>query len=143
MESQSCLWVTLSFRNCQMHWHSLLLSIPIIIPEDNEGQVLTTSLTCCLFFGKNQISKRWQGSYILILIPKRHIESNFLPKHVSMTFPRGIPYDYSCPWTKDVLMECVCTNCGLWEHQIHVEPQCKLQVKKSLLKAAISKAHSL
>ena len=39
---------------------------------------------------------------------------NPLPKHVSAKFPRGITYDYSCPLTKDVLMERVCTHGGLY-----------------------------
>ena len=29
-------------------------------------------------------------------------------------FPKGVPYDYSCPSTKDTLIDRVCMYCGLY-----------------------------
>ena len=84
-----------------------LLSIPIVIPKNNEGQVLATSLTNYLFFNRNHIGKRGQECCILTLIPK-------------CCTPEGGTYG-------------ICLN-TLWplfrEHQIQAEPQSKRQVKK-------------
>ena len=42
------------------------------------------------------------------------LKGNLFPKHVSTKFPRGIPYDYSCPTMKDAPIERVCKHCSLY-----------------------------
>ena len=37
-----------------------------------------------------------------------------MPKHAITKFPKGIPYDYSCPSTKDNLADRICKHCGLY-----------------------------
>ena len=100
MESQSCPCAVIPFTNCQMHWHGLLLPIPVVIPEDNKRKVLATSLVNRLFFNRKWTDKRWQESYIQL--------------HVSAKFPRCIPYNYSCLSTKNGLMQRICTHCCLY-----------------------------
>ena len=46
------------------------------------------------------------------------LKDNFLPKRISAKFPRRIPYDYSCIFTKDTLMERLCKDCGLYFRSI-------------------------
>ena len=58
MERQSHPWVAIPFTNYQMRWHSVLLSIPIVITKNNEEHLPATSLTCSLFFNRNQVDKR-------------------------------------------------------------------------------------
>ena len=86
----------------------------------------STSLICRLFFDKNRMGKRWQGSYLLM--QNIALKGNLSPEHVGK-FPGGIPYEYSCPSTKDALMKRVCANCGLYfgsiESKQNHSPNCR------------------
>jgi len=37
-----------------------------------------------------------------------------MPDRASKKFPKGIPYDYSCPFVKHVIKRRVCSHCGLY-----------------------------
>ena len=59
-------------------------------------------------------SKYDKEATYLSLFQNVALKGNLLPKYISTEFPRGIPYNYSCPSTKDALMERVCTHYGLY-----------------------------
>ena len=42
------------------------------------------------------------------------VSTNLLPEKAKKEFPNGIPYDYSCPSTKDILERRVYKRCGLY-----------------------------
>ena len=42
------------------------------------------------------------------------LQASLTPKQAIKKFPKGIPYDYSCPSTKDVLTGRLCYHCGLY-----------------------------
>ena len=54
-----------------------------------------------------------EASY-LSLFQNIALNGSLLPKHASTKFPKGVPYDYSCPSTKDTLTDRVCMYCGLY-----------------------------
>ena len=48
-----------------------------------------------------------EASY-LSLFQNIALNGSLLPKHASTKFPKNVPYDYSCPSTKDTLTDRVC-----------------------------------
>ena len=42
------------------------------------------------------------------------LQASLTPKQAIKKFPKGIPHDYSCPSTKDVLTGRLCYHCGLY-----------------------------
>ena len=54
-----------------------------------------------------------EASYLL-LFQNIALNASLMPKHAITKFPKGIPYDYSCPSTKDNLADSICKHCGLY-----------------------------
>eukprot|EP00794_Sanderia_malayensis_P004091 gene4091-4645_t len=54
-----------------------------------------------------------EASY-LSLFQNIPLNASLMPKHAITKFPKGIPYDYSCPSSKDNLADRICKHCGLY-----------------------------
>ena len=54
-----------------------------------------------------------EASY-LSLFQNIALQASLTPKQAIKKFPKGIPYNYSCPSTKDVLTGRLCYHCGLY-----------------------------
>ena len=54
-----------------------------------------------------------EASY-LSLFQNITLQASLTPKQAIKKFPKGIPYDYSCTSTKDVLTGRLCYHCGLY-----------------------------
>ena len=42
------------------------------------------------------------------------LKSSLFPKHAGRKFPKGTPYDYSCPAVKNDLEKRICPRCGIY-----------------------------
>ena len=114
MESKSRPGISVSAANCQMHRQSMLFSIRINLYEDYERPVLATSLPLVYFATGSEWAKHDKEASYLSLFQNIALNVSLLPKHTNTKFPKGVPYDYSCPSTKDALADRVCIHCGLY-----------------------------